>query len=125
MILKLLPLQVDVSGVARQYSEESKVSNLFCLVILEEQWKILPMKWCGGKTGHAESIQIEFDPKVISSEKILDILWHTHNPTTLNGQGNDVSTQYRSAIFFHNQHKRRMPSPMHKKAANDRWLLWK
>jgi len=40
---------------------------------------------CGGKTGHAESIQIEFDPKVISSEKILDILWHTHNPTTLNG----------------------------------------
>jgi peptide-methionine (S)-S-oxide reductase len=58
---------------------------------------------CGGKTGHAESIQIEFDPKVISSEKILDILWHTHNPTTLNGQGNDVSTQYRSAIFFHNQ----------------------
>jgi peptide-methionine (S)-S-oxide reductase len=80
---------------------------------------------CGGKTGHAESIQIEFDPKVISSEKILDILWHTHNPTTLNGQGNDVSTQYRSAIFFHNQHKRRMPSPMHKKAANDRWLLWK
>ena len=58
---------------------------------------------CGGKTGHAESIQIEFDPKVISSEKILDILWHTRNPTTLNGQGNDVSTQYRSAILFHSQ----------------------
>jgi peptide-methionine (S)-S-oxide reductase len=58
---------------------------------------------CGGKTGHAESIQIEFDPKVISFEKILDIFWHTHNPTTPNRQGNDVGTQYRSAIFFHNQ----------------------
>jgi peptide-methionine (S)-S-oxide reductase len=58
---------------------------------------------CTGKTGHAESIQIEFDPEVISFEKILDIFWHTHNPTTLNRQGNDVGTQYRSAIFYHNQ----------------------
>jgi peptide-methionine (S)-S-oxide reductase len=58
---------------------------------------------CGGKTGHAESIQIEFDPKVISFEKILEIFWHTHNPTTLNRQGNDVGTQYRTAIFFHNK----------------------
>src|SRR6266513_3028701 len=58
---------------------------------------------CTGKTGHAESTQIEFDPKVISFEKILDIFWHTHNPTTLNRQGNDVGTQYRSAIFYHNQ----------------------
>jgi peptide-methionine (S)-S-oxide reductase len=58
---------------------------------------------CTGKTGHAESIQIEFDPKAISFEKILDIFWHTHNPTTLNRQGNDVGTQYRSAIFYHNQ----------------------
>ena len=58
---------------------------------------------CTGKSGHAESIQIEFDPKVIPFEKILDIFWHTHNPTTLNRQGNDVGTQYRSAIFYHNQ----------------------
>ena len=58
---------------------------------------------CTGKTGHAESIQIEFDPKVIPFEKILDIFWHTHDPTTLNRQGNDVGTQYRSAIFYHNQ----------------------
>jgi peptide-methionine (S)-S-oxide reductase len=58
---------------------------------------------CSGKTGHAESIQIEFDPKVIPFEKILDIFWHTHDPTTLNRQGNDVGTQYRSAIFYHNQ----------------------
>ena len=58
---------------------------------------------CTGKSGHAESIQIEFDPKVIPFEKILDIFWHTHNPTTLNRQGNDVGTRYRSAIFYHNQ----------------------
>jgi peptide-methionine (S)-S-oxide reductase len=58
---------------------------------------------CRGKTGHAESIQVEFDPKVTSFEKILDIFWHTHNPTTRNRQGNNVGTQYRSAIFFHNQ----------------------
>jgi peptide-methionine (S)-S-oxide reductase len=58
---------------------------------------------CTGKTGHAESIQIEFDPKVLPFEKILDIFWHTHDPTTLNRQGNDVGSQYRSAIFYHNQ----------------------
>ena len=58
---------------------------------------------CTGKTGHAESIQIEFDPKVIPFERILDVFWHAHDPTTLNRQGNDVGTQYRSAIFYHNQ----------------------
>jgi peptide-methionine (S)-S-oxide reductase len=58
---------------------------------------------CTGKTGHAESTQIEFDPKLITFEKILDVFWHTHDPTTLNRQGNDVGTQYRSAIFYHNQ----------------------
>ncbi|HEY7079781.1 MAG TPA: peptide-methionine (S)-S-oxide reductase MsrA, partial [Nitrososphaeraceae archaeon] len=47
---------------------------------------------CAGKTGHAESIQIEFDPTVIPYEKILDVFWHTHDPTTLNRQGNDVGT---------------------------------
>ena len=55
---------------------------------------------CTGKTGHAESIQIEFDPKVIPFEKILDIFWHTHNPTTLNRQGSDIGTQYRSIILW-------------------------
>ncbi|MGB6595254.1 MAG: peptide-methionine (S)-S-oxide reductase MsrA [Candidatus Nitrosopolaris sp.] len=58
---------------------------------------------CTGITGHAESTQIQFDPKIISFEKILDIFWHTHNPTTLNRQGNDVGTQYRSAIFYHDE----------------------
>jgi peptide-methionine (S)-S-oxide reductase len=58
---------------------------------------------CTGSTGHAEAIQIEFDPQQISFEKILDIFWNTHNPTTLNRQGNDVGTQYRSAIFYHGE----------------------
>jgi peptide-methionine (S)-S-oxide reductase len=58
---------------------------------------------CSGRTGHAESIQIKFDPKAINFEKILDIFWRTHDPTTLNRQGNDVGTQYRSSIFYHNQ----------------------
>jgi peptide-methionine (S)-S-oxide reductase len=61
---------------------------------------------CTGKTGHAESLQIEFDPNIISFEKILEIFWHTHDPTTLNRQGNDVGTQYRSAIFYHSRRQK-------------------
>ena len=61
---------------------------------------------CTGITGHAETIQIEYDPKIISFEKILDIFWHTHDPTTLNRQGNDVGSQYRSAIFYHDENQK-------------------
>lgn len=56
-----------------------------------------------GKTGHAECIQIEFDSDIIPFEKILEVFWHTHDPTTLNQQGNDIGTQYRSAIFYHDE----------------------
>jgi len=55
---------------------------------------------CGGQTGHAEVIQIEFDPKVISYEKILENFWEAHDPTTLNRQGADTGTQYRSIILY-------------------------
>jgi peptide-methionine (S)-S-oxide reductase len=57
---------------------------------------------CSGKTDHAEVIQISFDPNYISYEELLNVFWHAHDPTTLNKQGADVGTQYRSAIFYHN-----------------------
>jgi len=75
---------------------------------------------CTGGTGHTESIQIEFDPKVISFEKILDIFWRTHDPTTLNRQGNDVGTQYRSAIFYHNLEQKEIAEKSKKALENDR-----
>ncbi len=57
---------------------------------------------CGGNTGHAEVIQIEFDPQKISYGKLLEIFWEAHDPTTMNRQGADVGTQYRSIILYHN-----------------------
>lgn len=61
---------------------------------------------CTGKTGAAEAIQITYDPSIISYETLLDVFWHTHEPTTLNRQGNDVGTQYRSAIYYHNDEQK-------------------
>ena len=62
---------------------------------------------CMGMTGHAEVIQLEFDPDVISYQELLEVFWHTHDATTLNRQGGDVGTQYRSAIFYHTEAQKR------------------
>lgn len=61
---------------------------------------------CYNNTGHAEVVQIVFDPKLVSYEALLDIFWKIHNPTLLNRQGPDVGTQYRSAIFFHSEEQK-------------------
>ena len=61
---------------------------------------------CTGNTGHAEVAKIEFDPEKITYSQILNVFWQSHDPTTLNRQGNDVGTQYRSVIFFHDESQR-------------------
>ncbi len=71
---------------------------------------------CQGDTGHAEVLQIEFDPKKVSFEKLLDVFWLAHDPTTLNRQGNDVGTQYRSIILYHSE-AQKLAAEKSKKAA--------
>ena len=63
---------------------------------------------CTGSTGHAEVIQISFDPSVVSYEALLEIFWNTHDPTTLNSQGADHGTQYRSVVFYHNDEQKKL-----------------
>ena len=72
---------------------------------------------CTGKTGHAEVAKIEFDKDIISYKQLLNIFWQAHDPTTLNRQGNDVGTQYRSVIYFHNE-KQKMIAIKSKNEAN-------
>jgi methionine-S-sulfoxide reductase len=70
---------------------------------------------CTGLTGHAEAIQITFDPEKITFPELLEVFWMTHDPTTLNRQGPDVGTQYRSAVFYHNEEQRKQAEHFKKK----------
>jgi peptide-methionine (S)-S-oxide reductase len=63
---------------------------------------------CSGLTGHAEVIQVAYDPNEVSYDELLEIFWKTHDPTSMNRQGADVGTQYRSAIFYHNEEQKQL-----------------
>lgn len=63
---------------------------------------------CSGETGHAEVLRIYYDSKVISFDELLEVFWKTHDPTTLNRQGNDVGTQYRSVVFYHDEKQKEL-----------------
>ena len=63
---------------------------------------------CTDKTGHAEVVQIQFDKKIVTYEKLLDVFWEIHDPTQLNRQGPDLGAQYRSVIFFHNKDQKKL-----------------
>src|SRR5260221_4320741 len=75
---------------------------------------------CCGRTGHAEAVQITFDPDEVSYEDLLGIFFTIHDPTTLNRQGNDVGTQYRSAIFFHSPEQERTAREVVAKLTKDK-----
>jgi peptide-methionine (S)-S-oxide reductase len=79
---------------------------------------------CTGRTGHAEVIEIDFDPAVVSFEELLEIFWSTHDPTMLNRQGNDVGTQYRSVVFYHNEQQKETAEKL-KKKLNDENIFGK
>ena len=77
---------------------------------------------CTGRTGHAEVARIYYDPNEITFEELLQVFWHTHNPTTLNRQGGDVGTQYRSAIFYHDEEQKQIAEKSLKEAdTSDLW----
>ena len=63
---------------------------------------------CTQSTGHAESVQIHFNPKIVSFHEILEVYWSVHDPTQLNRQGNDIGTHYRSAVFYHNDEQKKI-----------------
>lgn len=70
---------------------------------------------CTGTTGHAECCQVIFDPSIISFTELLEVFWKTHDPTTLNRQGNDIGTQYRSAIFYHKEEQKKLAAELKQK----------
>lgn len=73
---------------------------------------------CSGTTGHAEVLQVTYDTSIISYEELLEVFWKTHDPTTLNRQGNDVGTQYRSVVFYHTEEQKELALTYKEKLEN-------
>ncbi len=78
---------------------------------------------CTGTTGHAESIQVSYDPSKVSYDELLEVFWKTHDPTTLNRQGEDVGTQYRSVVFYHDPEQKRIAEAYKSKLSAEQ--IWK
>jgi peptide-methionine (S)-S-oxide reductase len=134
----LLPLQLLRSAQPMTTKTESLVLGGGCFWCTEAAYEILPgvkdvvSGYAGGhvanptyeqigskKTGHAEVIKIDFDPAVVSLEKLLDYFWHVHNPTQVGGQGNDHGPQYRSIILFANAEQKAAAEKSKAKAATE------
>ena len=77
---------------------------------------------CTGMTGHAEVVRVDFDPSIVSYDDLLDIFWLCHNPTTLNSQGPDHGTQYRSVIFYANDAQKKAAEKSYEKVTSQRWF---
>ena len=91
------------------FSETEGVKNVVVgYTICKQDGKVTYEQVCSGKTGCAESVQIEFDPAAISYDELLDVFWKNHDPTTSDRQGPDVGSQYRSAIIYHSDEQKKI-----------------